>query len=122
MKNQVNGISSSFLATLMLSVPAQEPTRDSRKAKPITIEAYLLPQHMHHNRAEIQEGELCGCISCEQRFLATEIRSWVAAGNTAICPRCGETAVVGSGAGFQLTSQLLHRAHLLLLEGMGRLA
>jgi hypothetical protein len=122
MKNQVNGISSGFLANLMRSVPAQEPTRDSRKAKPITIEAYLLPQHMHHNRAEIQEGELCGCISCEQSFSATEIRSWVAAGNTAVCPRCGATAVVGSGAGFQLTSQLLHRAHLLLFEGMGRLA
>lgn len=122
MKNLVNGISSGLLATLMRSVPAQESTRESRKAKPITIEAYLLPQHMHHNRAEIQGSALCGCISCEQRFPATEIRSWVAAGNTAVCPRCGAAAVVGSGAGFELTSQLLHRAHLLLFEGVGRLA
>jgi hypothetical protein len=122
MRNQANGTSSGFLATLLRSVPAQEPTRDARKAKPITIEAYLLPQHMHHNRAEIQEGELCGCISCEQRFPASQIRNWVAAGNTAVCPRCGATAVVGSGAGFPLTSDLLHRAHLLLFEGLGRLA
>jgi hypothetical protein len=121
MKDQVSGISSGFLAALMRSFPAQEPTRDSRKPKPITIEAYLLPQHMQHNRAEIQEGELCGCIWCEQRFSASEIQTWVAAGNTAVCPRCDTTAVVGSGAGFQLTSELLHRAHLLLFEGKSRL-
>jgi hypothetical protein len=122
MKDQVNGISSHFLASLMRSAAAEEPTRDVRKPRPITIEAYLLPQHMHHNRAEIREGELCGCISCEQRFPASEIQSWVAAGNTAVCPRCGTTAVVGSGAGFRLSSELLHRAHLLLFEGKGRLA
>jgi hypothetical protein len=122
MKDGVQGFSSAMLATLMRAFPARVPARDSGKPKPITVEAYLLPQHMHHNRAEIQSGELCGCISCEQMFQRGEIRRWVGAGTTAVCPRCDTAAVVGSGAGFQLTPELLHRAHLLLFEGMGRRA
>jgi hypothetical protein len=91
----------------------------SKKPKPVTVGAYLLPKHMHHNRAEIQDGELCGCISCEQLFQRSEILRWVGAGTTAICPRCDTAAVVGSGAGFQLTPELLRRAHQLLFEGAG---
>jgi uncharacterized paraquat-inducible protein A len=97
-------------------------TRESIKPKPITLEAYLVPQHMHHNRAEIQAGELCGCIRCEQIFPRGKIRRWVSAGTTAICPRCDTAAVVGSAAGFQLTPQMLRRAHQLLFEGKGRRA
>jgi hypothetical protein len=89
------------------------------EAKALVVDAYLLPQHIHHNRAEIECGHLCGCIFCEQLFQPTEIRRWVGAGTTAICPRCDTAAVVGSGAGFELTPQLLNRAHRLLFEGMG---
>ena len=93
--------------------------RGHGKPKPVTLDAHLLPKHMHHNRAEIEAAELCGCISCEQMFPRREIRRWVGAGATAICPRCNTAAVVGSSAGFALTPQLLHRAHLLLFEGLG---
>jgi hypothetical protein len=122
MKGHIQEFSPAMLAGLMRAFPARAPMRDLRKPKPIIVEAYLLPQHMHHNRAEIQSGELCGCISCEQMLQRDEIRLWVAAGTTAVCPRCDSAAVVGSGAGFQLTPELLHRAHLLLFEGMGRRA
>jgi NAD-dependent SIR2 family protein deacetylase len=82
--------------------------------------AHLLPRHMHHNRAEIEAAAgLCGCISCEQMFPQSEIRRWVGAGTTAVCPRCDTVAVVSSGAGFELTPELLHRAHQLLFEGLG---
>ena len=97
-------------------------TRDSIKPKQITVEAYLLPQHTHHNRAEIQSGGPCGCVSCKQMFPEGEIRKWVGAGTTALCPRCGAAAVVGSGAGFKLTPELLHRAHQMLFQGTGRRA
>jgi hypothetical protein len=120
MKDDVQGFSSAVLTTLMRSFPARVPARDSCKPKPIPVEAYLLPQHMHHNRAEIQSGESCGCISCEQMFHRCEIRRWVGAETTAVCPHCDTAAVVGLGAGFQLTPELLHRAHLLLFEGRGR--
>ena len=97
-------------------------TRESLKPKPVTLEAYLLPRHMHHNKAEIQAGEVCGCICCAQMFPRSEIRSWVGGGNTAVCPRCGVAAVIGSGAGFILTPELLNRAHQMLFQGKGRRA
>jgi hypothetical protein len=106
MKNRFSKISLSDMA------------RGQSKPRP-TGDAYLLPQHMHHNRAEIEAAELCGCISCEQMFQQFEIQRWVGAGTTAVCPRCDTAAVVGSGAAFELTPQLLHRAHQLLFEGLG---
>jgi hypothetical protein len=97
-----------------IGVGAHDP-----KPKPIPLDAYRLPRHMHHNRAEIREADLCGCISCEQIFQRYEIERWVGAGTTAVCPRCDTAAVVGSGSGFELTPELLHRAHQLLFEGLG---
>jgi hypothetical protein len=117
MKKQKSGTLGAVLATLT-KLPRQRVARSSSKLKP-AIHAYQLPRHMHHNRAEIEVADLCGCISCEQMFQKNEIRVWVAAGATALCPRCDAAAVVGSGAGFQLTPELLHRTHSLLFEGMG---
>jgi hypothetical protein len=124
MGNTPTGIpSSGVLTTLMRTWSATRTVaRESIKPKSMTVEAYLLPQHMHHNRAEIQSGDLCGCISCVQMFPRGEIRRWSGAGTTAVCPRCDTAAVVGEGAGFQLTPELLHRAHQLLFEGKGRRA
>jgi hypothetical protein len=98
---------------------ALETAREHSKPKPITLDAHLLPKRMHHNRSAIEAANLCGCISCEQIFQRREIRRWVAAGATAVCPRCDVAAVVGSSAGFELTPELLHRAHQLLFEGLG---
>jgi hypothetical protein len=110
--------------TLAGRMPALSATlgvgaHDRNQSRPIPLDAYRLPRHMHHNRAEIEEAGLCGCISCEQIFQHYEIERWVGAGVTAVCPRCDAATVVGSGAGFELTPQLLHRAHQLLFEGFG---
>jgi hypothetical protein len=111
------------LATLTRAWSAgREVAWEAIKSKPVSIEAHRLPQHMHHNRAEIQAGERCGCICCEQLFPAREIQKWVGGGTTALCPRCETASVVGSGAGFELTPQLLRRAHQMLFEGRGRRA
>lgn len=104
------------------STTVRKEASEPRKPKAITLGAYLLPKHMHHNRAEIQGGEQCGCLFCEQFFPRSEILRWVGEGTTAICPRCDTASVVGSGAGFDLTPELLHRAHQMLFEGMGRRA
>jgi hypothetical protein len=124
MEDQQNSVpSSGMMATLMRTWSAiRVVTRESLKPKSITLGAYLLPQHMHHNRAEIQDADLCGCIRCERMFSQGEIRRWVSAGATAVCPRCGAAAVVGSGARFQLTPELLRRAHEMLFLGKGRRA
>jgi hypothetical protein len=125
MQDRANAPSPSDVLAALLrawSMTIRKEPGGSKKPKAITLGAYLLPKHMHHNRAEIQGGEQCGCIFCEQFFPRSEIVRWVGAGTTAICPRCDTASVVGSGAGFQLTPNLLHRAHQLLFEGMGRRA
>lgn len=122
-RGNVNSSSSMLVALLRAwSTSVRKGASETRKPKAITLGAYLLPKHMHHNRAEIQGGELCGCLYCEQFFARNEILRWVGEGTTAICPRCDTASVVGSGAGFELTPELLHRAHQMLFEGMGRRA
>jgi hypothetical protein len=116
MKNQKSR-TSGLLATLRSALPPQRAAESS--SNPQSLAAYQLPRHMHHNRREIENSSVCGCISCEQMFSKDEIRTWVAAGATAVCPHCDAAAVVGLGGAFEFTSELLHRAHLLLFEGMG---
>jgi hypothetical protein len=113
--------SSSMLGALLRawSTAIGKGPSEPSKPKAITLGAYLLPKHMHHNRGEILGGERCGCIFCEQFFAPGEIRRWVGEGTTAICPRCDTASVVGSGAGFELTPELIHRAHQMLFEGAG---
>ena len=123
MEDRPKDISSTSVLAVLLrawSTTIRNGMSEPKKPKAITLGAYLLPKHMHHNRAEIQGGEQCGCIYCEQFFPRSEIVRWVGEGTTAICPRCDTASVVGSGAGFVLTPQLLHRAHQLLFQGMGR--
>lgn len=74
-----------------------------------SVDAYLLLEHTRGNRAEIERSELCGCLYCEQLYRPGEIAGWAA--ETAVCPRCGRKAVVGSAAGIVLTRELLHRSH-----------
>jgi hypothetical protein len=122
MNERLNDVPAARLLTAVaraLSAALGMEGRGHSKPKPVTLNAHLLPKHMHHNRAEIEAAEQCGCISCEQMFQRGDIRRWVAAGTTAVCPRCNIAAVVGSGAGFALTPQLLRRAHQLLFEGLG---
>jgi hypothetical protein len=122
MNDRLNEVPASRMlaaVTKALSAALGTAARGHSKPKPVTLDAHLLPKHMHHNRAEIEAANRCGCISCEQMFQPSEIRRWLGAGTTAVCPRCDIAAVVGSSAGFELTPELLHRAHQLLFEGLG---
>jgi hypothetical protein len=79
------------------------------------VDGYLLLAHTRQNRAEISRSEVCGCLHCEQLYRPAEIAGW--AGETAVCPRCGQKTVVGSGAGMVLTRELLHRSHAVAAGG-----
>jgi hypothetical protein len=79
------------------------------------VDGYRLLAHTRQNRAEISRSEVCGCLYCEQLYPPGEIAGW--AGETAVCPRCGQKTVVGSGAGMELTRELLHRSHAVGLGG-----
>jgi hypothetical protein len=67
---------------------------------------------MHH-RAEVLASERCGCFSCLAIFPPSAILNWtdthetMPLGNTALCPRCGIDAVIGSESGYPVTTAFL---------------
>ena len=111
----VNGISIGIVVVAVARLWRGARTQRARegatgKKEPVsTVDAYLLLEHTRENRAEVGRSEVCGCLYCEQLYRPREIAGWV--GETAVCPRCGRTSVVGSGAGIVLTRELLQRSH-----------
>jgi hypothetical protein len=68
-------------------------------------------KHSSHHRAEILAGLLCGCFFCLQTFPPTEIQEWTDDDQTALCPRCGIDAVLGSRSNYPLTEDFLKQMH-----------
>ncbi len=73
-------------------------------------EASLLHTHTRGNRTELEESEVCGCLACERIYSPTEVERFTAA-DSALCPHCGISAVVGSASGIPITPAVLGRAH-----------
>ncbi len=74
----------------------------------------LAHRHCTNHREEIARSEMCGCFFCRETFVPGEILEWVdgidtpgGVGTTALCPRCGIDAVLGSAAGYPLTAAFL---------------
>ncbi len=67
--------------------------------------------HSSQHRAEIQASGLCACFFCFRTFPAVEITSWIDASQTALCPRCGVDAVIGSASNHRLDDVFLRRMH-----------
>jgi len=67
--------------------------------------------HSMHNRDEILSGEQCGCFYCGAIFPPMEVRDWTDeredVGQTALCPRCGIDAVIGSNSSYPITTEFL---------------
>lgn len=86
----------------------------------------LLAAHRHttNNRAELEASSLCGCCSCTEIFPPTEIVAWVGLNmdnfndpdamnaETALCPRCGEEALIGEKSGYAIDASFLNRMNL----------
>lgn len=68
-------------------------------------------RHSSVHRAEVLASESCACFFCLRSFVPGEITEWVDDGETALCPRCGIDAVLGSASGHPLTPELLRAMH-----------
>ncbi len=68
--------------------------------------------HAVRHRVEVLRSEACGCFHCLSLFPPSDIKSWIDTGQTALCPRCGMDAVIGSESGLELSEDFL--------EAMGR--
>lgn len=68
-------------------------------------------RHARGHREEVQGSEVCGCFYCLAVYGPGEIGEWIEAGRTAVCPRCGVDAVIGSGSGYPVTRAFLARMY-----------
>jgi hypothetical protein len=69
-------------------------------------------QHAANHRGELDASAHCGCFFCFRTFSATEIRIWIDKNQTALCPRCGIDAVIGTASGFIIDDRFLRRLNI----------
>ena len=72
-----------------------------------------ISEHTKENREEVLASEVCGCLNCCTTFSPGEIKDWTGENRhhhhkrrhsaTAICPHCGEPAVVGDSSGLNVS-------------------
>ena len=62
------------------------------------------------HRALIERSVECGCFYCGRTFNPSDIKEWIDAGQTALCPKCGIDAVLPAFWNLT-TSAFLKRMH-----------
>ncbi len=70
-------------------------------------------RHTKENREEVLASEVCGCLNCCATFSADDIKQWTGEDRhhhherksdpTAVCPHCGEAAVIGDRSGLAVS-------------------
>lgn len=73
------------------------------------IEAH---RHSIRHRSEIEASDECGCFYCLDIYPPSAITEWTDKDDdTALCPRCGIDAVLGSASGAPINAQFLSEMH-----------
>ena len=68
--------------------------------------------HAANHRSELVESKHCGCFFCFRTFPVSEIRIWIDKNQTALCPRCGIDAVIGTASGFVIDDPFLRKLNI----------
>jgi hypothetical protein len=60
------------------------------------------------HRVELEASTRCACFFCFRSFTASEIKAWIDANTTALCPGCGVDAVLGNGGETERVDSTAH--------------
>lgn len=69
------------------------------------------PQLSMKNRPLVEQSTSAGCFHCCKIFAITEITKYTDNNKTCLCPHCDIDSVVGNMCGFELTEDILKKAH-----------
>ena len=76
-------------------------------------------EHTRDNCEEVMGSEVCGCVNCLAVFPPQEIKEWAEIEDlhehrkrrerdrTALCPHCGEAAIIGDHSGMRVSPATL---------------
>ncbi|MCK6628712.1 MAG: cytoplasmic protein [Anaerolineae bacterium] len=65
-----------------------------------------------NHREGVLRSTICGCFYCLHIFRPGEILDWIDGSQTALCPKCGIDSVIGSNAGFPVTTEFLEKMQM----------
>jgi hypothetical protein len=63
------------------------------------------------HRSALEASSRCACFFCFRAFPTSEIKAWIDANTTALCPRCGVDAVLGNASGLSISDGFLRKMH-----------
>lgn len=78
-------------------------------------------RYVSNNWRQVQDSRVCGCCNCQEIFPPAEVVAWTGLSmdnfndpkaieqQTAMCPHCGEEAVLGDKSGFPINPAFLGR-------------
>jgi hypothetical protein len=76
-------------------------------AAPLVAAKTLASRH----RIALEASTRCACFFCFRAFAASEIKAWIDADTTALCPGCGVDAVLGNASGLSISDGFLRKMH-----------
>ena len=92
-----------------IRIEESEHMMDSRRIEPgLYIAAH---KHASRHRAEIEASPRCACFFCFRSFASADIKTWIDAKQTALCPRCGVDSVLGSASQHRIDDVFLRGMH-----------
>jgi hypothetical protein len=76
-------------------------------AAPLVAAKALASRH----RIALEASTRCACFFCFRAFPTSEIKAWIDANTTALCPGCGVDAVLGNASGPSISDGFLRKMH-----------
>jgi hypothetical protein len=67
--------------------------------------------HASRHRDALEASTRCGCFFCFRAFATSEIKAWIDADTTALCPGCGVDAVLGNASCPSISDGFLRKLH-----------
>ena len=59
------------------------------------------------NYDAIKKSKLCGCYDCMRTFNAEEVTEWDVEDDSAVCPYCGQSSVIGDSQGYAISEEFM---------------
>lgn len=67
--------------------------------------------HASRHRSALEASTRCACFFCFRAFATSEIKAWIDANTTALCPGCGVDAVLGNASCPSISDGFLRKMH-----------